>query len=98
MIVDQNKFTKNSFCPNSVNLPMIAYNISIGWSSAANPLLTSAEKTPLPSGAMDMHEVSWVTSILYFGGFVGTFFFGYAAKKYLTPLPLMRLIELVLPF
>lgn len=61
----------------SVNIPLTVYNISFGWSSPAIILLTSEELTPLPSGALNMDEVSWMTSILYFGAFIGTFFLGF---------------------
>lgn len=75
------KFT-NSFSAFliSANIPIVTSSICNGWSSAANLLLTS-DKTPLPSGKITLNEASWIASLIYIGGLIGTFFFGYLSKR-----------------
>lgn len=67
-----------TFC---VNLLGLAYGLSTGWTSAAIPLLQSAE-SPLGCGPISNSEVSLIGSVLTVGGLAGTLMFGYAADEF----------------
>lgn len=66
-----------TFC---ANLLCLGYGLATGWTSAAVPLLKSAQ-TPLKSGPISSYEASIIGSILTIGGVVGTLIFGYAANR-----------------
>lgn len=52
-----------------------------GWPSPSIILLESDE-TPLPSGKLTRDEISWITSVMEFGAFVGSLIFGVIANKF----------------
>jgi MFS family permease len=52
-----------------------------GWPSPTIPLLESKE-TPLESGPLTVSEASWITSMIYLGGFIITIVSGYAMEKF----------------
>lgn len=41
-----------------------------------------SDETPLPSGKMTLSQAGWMMSLCYFGGFFGTFFFGYVTNHF----------------
>ncbi|XP_049548576.1 facilitated trehalose transporter Tret1-like [Anopheles darlingi] len=57
-----------------VNLLGVGYGTVSGWSSAALPLLESADQSPLADhGPISPEESSWIGGALCIGGIVGTF-------------------------
>lgn len=58
----------------------LAYRISIGWMGIALSLYDS-DKSPLPTGRVEMYEQSWISSMLGIGGVIGTIAAGYMADR-----------------
>lgn len=58
----------------------LAYRISVGWMGIALSLYVS-DKSPLPSGRIEMYEESWISSMLGIGGVVGTIAAGWLADS-----------------
>lgn len=81
----------------TVNLLTIAYGTSTGWSSSSFLLLESEENTPLPNGKLTTDELSWISSLMCFGGIMGTLINGWlvnyiSIKKLLMALALPQIV------
>lgn len=63
------------------NLGTLTYRISVGWMAIAL-ILYNSDKSPLPSGRMEMSYLSWVSSMLGIGGVVGTIAAGLMADRF----------------
>lgn len=63
-----------------VNFHTMVYAVVAIWPSSALPALLS-DSSPLPSGQISIQDASLISSILYFGGLVGTLSFGYIGKR-----------------
>ncbi|XP_055713720.1 facilitated trehalose transporter Tret1-like [Phlebotomus papatasi] len=63
-----------------VNFHTMVYAVVAIWPSSALPVLLS-NSSPLPSGQISIGDASLISSILYFGGLVGTLSFGYIGKR-----------------
>lgn len=50
----------------SVNLPVVAYGIAVGWCSPTIPALLS-EESPLNTEPITKYESSWISSIFWIG-------------------------------
>lgn len=59
---------------------LLAHGSVAGWLSPALSVLLSAEETPLTTGPLSNHEVSWLGGISSLGSIVGTFIFGFLAS------------------
>lgn len=55
---------------------MTGFGCAIVWVPSALPLLRS-EDTPLTSGPLTTHELSWIGSAITLGAFIGNMIFGY---------------------
>lgn len=55
---------------------MIGTGCAIGWISLALPLLQS-DKSPLTTGPLTVHELSWIGSVMSLGGLSGNIIFGF---------------------
>uniref|UniRef100_A0A1B0CNS5 Putative facilitated trehalose transporter tret1 n=1 Tax=Lutzomyia longipalpis TaxID=7200 RepID=A0A1B0CNS5_LUTLO len=62
------------------NFPGLFFGMSIGWLSPSIPQLLSPQ-SPLPSGPISIDEASWVSSILYLAGIIGTIVFGWLVDR-----------------
>lgn len=71
-----------------MNLLLIDFGISCGWSSPSIILLTSDE-SPLPTGKITMDEASWIASFLCIGGLIGNVFFAYITSYFGRKKPLI---------
>lgn len=59
---------------------LIGYGFTSGWSSP-NLLKLYADDTPLPSGAIDITEASWIVALLCVGAALGNILFGFITAK-----------------
>lgn len=59
----------------SGNLVGVGQGCAVGWLSPSLPILLSTD-SPLTSGPITQTEASWIGSMIPFGGFFGTLFFG----------------------
>ncbi|GAB0091272.1 TRET1 [Sergentomyia squamirostris] len=62
------------------NIASLVYGLSVGWISPTLPHLFATD-TSLPSGPITTDEASWISSLLYIGGSVGTIIFGWLADR-----------------
>lgn len=79
----------------AVNLVLIAHGAGIGWSAAAMTVLTS-DDNPLPLGKLDMNDISWIASLLSFGGLFGNILFGFITNRCGRKLPLLFVTILII--
>ncbi|XP_059618221.1 facilitated trehalose transporter Tret1-like [Phlebotomus argentipes] len=63
------------------NFHTMVYAMVAIWPSPTLPKLLS-ENSPLPSGQISIAHASLISSILYFGGLLGTLSFGYIGKRF----------------
>lgn len=59
-----------------MDLLAFSYGASCGWTSAAIPILKSAE-TPFESGPISTNDASWIASGICLGGFFGNLLIGW---------------------
>lgn len=69
-----------------MNLLILCYGISIGWSSP-NLLILESDESPI--GKITKEEASWVASIQCFGGFISNIFFGFITTRFGRKIPLI---------
>lgn len=63
----------------TANLVLLAHGTVAGWLSPALSVLLT-EETPLTTGPLSNHEVSWLGGISSLGSIFGTFIFGFLAS------------------
>lgn len=68
----------------------MAFGASCGWPSASLPFLKS-EESHLSSGPISTEEVSWIVSMICFGGLFGNLFFGWLTNIWGRKRPLCLL-------
>lgn len=91
----------NTFCSSEneflVNLLMLCYGVTSGFSSPAIIFLTS-DDSPLPTGKITMEQASWIASLLCIGGLIGNVLYGIITSKYGRKLPLMSMATLTIVY
>lgn len=60
----------------------VAYGTVCGWPAASFPELLSPETSPLPIGALDIEQLSWVVSYMCIGAFFGNSFYNWASDRF----------------
>ncbi|XP_031623042.1 facilitated trehalose transporter Tret1-like [Contarinia nasturtii] len=73
------------------NLLAFAYGSVCTWASANSATLESDEKTPLPSGKLDISEISLVTSIPCFGAIFATLIYSLSIDRFSRKLLLVSI-------
>lgn len=79
-------FSRSIFIYFLVNLLMLCYGVSIGWSSP-NLLILESDESPI--GKITREEASWVASLQCFGGFFSNLFFGLIGARLGRKIPLI---------
>lgn len=64
-----------------VNILEFGFGTVIGWPSASFLILESKD-TPLASGPLTIEQISWVGSLVPFGGLCGNMIFGWLSGRY----------------
>lgn len=70
-----------------MNILTLGFGTIVGWPSASLLVLQS-DSTPLPTGPLTIDELSWVGSLMCFGGLFGNSVFGLLSNRYGRKIPL----------
>ncbi|XP_031629245.1 facilitated trehalose transporter Tret1-like [Contarinia nasturtii] len=89
-IVHESSAKNQYFAAFVVNLLIIGFGVTLGW-SGPNLVVLKSNKSPLLTGKVTEDEGSWIASLLCFGCLIGNVFFGYVTSKFgrKTPLTMM---------